>query len=229
MWARLACKGPARSWWGLDYGRGLLNESVYPSDAMGCVWLGFCMFSRLFLVPPSAGEGRRLSGTGKRVRTFEQIKVHQQHNGGVEHPTSVQQVLQPLLLLTCTVLASPVKPHAQAGCPLLMCHQRALLACLKVSRKLFTFCCWVGFFFFIIVECISDNFLVLEKMQNCRWKKLCCHTDALHLLFLQVVVTLEGIPRRGDEWGQNWTSVKNCPMFVCAVSGLIAAEINKLY
>lgn len=54
---------------------------------MGRVCLGFCKFSGLFLMSSSAGEGRRLSGTVGRMRTFEQIKVHQQHNGSVEHPT----------------------------------------------------------------------------------------------------------------------------------------------
>ena len=103
---------------------------------MGCVRLGFCKFSRLFLVPPSAWEGRRLSGTGGRVRAFEQMKVHQQQNGNVEHPTDVQQVLQPLHLLTCAVPASPAKPHAHAGGPLLTWHQHTLLARLNVSRKL---------------------------------------------------------------------------------------------
>ena len=48
---------------------------------------------------PSAGEERRLSGTGERVRAFEHVKVHQQHDSGVEHPTHMQQVLQPLLIM----------------------------------------------------------------------------------------------------------------------------------
>lgn len=59
----------------------------------------------------------------------------------------------------------------------------------------FTFCCWD---FFLFIECISDKFLMLEKIQHCKWEKLCCHTNAPHLLFLQVVMTLEGIPCLGD-------------------------------
>lgn len=134
--ARLACKGSTCSRWGLDYGRGLLNKSICPSDAMGCIQLRFCKLSSLFLVSPSAGEGKRLSGTGGRVKTFEQMKVHQQHNGGMEHLTDVQQALQLLLLLTCTMLAGLVKSYAHTGCPLLMWHQRVVLAHFKVSRKM---------------------------------------------------------------------------------------------
>lgn len=168
---------------------------------MGCVQSGFCKFSGLFLMPPSAGEGRRLSGTGGRVRAFGQLKVHQQHNGSVERPTDLQQVLQPLLLLTCTVLASPGKPRAHAGCPLLTWHQRALLVCLKVSRKLslhFAVGCIWGFF------CLSSTFL---RTSSC-WRKFRIadgRNFAVTQTFptsswLQVVMALEGTPHLGDEW-----------------------------
>lgn len=124
MRARLACNGPARSWWGLDYRRGLLKESIYPSDAMGCVWLGFCKFSRLFLVPPSAGEGRRLSGT--RGRAFQQLKGSPAAWRGCGAPNR-----------RATSPAAPSSSHlhgpGESGevprlcrCPLLMWHQRSL-------------------------------------------------------------------------------------------------------
>lgn len=89
---------------------------------MGCVQPEFCKFSSLFLGPPSAGQGKRLSGTGGRVKTFEQ------HSGSMKHLTDVQ-VLQ-LLLLTCTMLVSPVKPHAHTGC---LCA----LTCSSCSLKSF--------------------------------------------------------------------------------------------
>lgn len=149
MRARLACNGPAQSWWGLDYRRGLLKESIYPSDAMGCVWLGFCKLSRLFLVPPSAVEGRRLCGT--RGRAFQQLKGSPAAWRGCGAPN-----------WCATSPAAPSSSHlhspGESGevprlcrCPLLMWHQRTL-ACLKVSRKLslhfavgFFFAYWVHF------------------------------------------------------------------------------------
>lgn len=153
MRARLACNGPTQSWWGLDYRRGLLKESIYPSDAMGCVWLGFCKFSRLFLVPPSAVEGRRLSGT--RGRAFQQLKGSPAAWRGCGAPN-----------WRATRPAAPSSSHlhspGESGevpclcrCPLLMWHQRTL-ACLEVSRKLSLHFA-VGIFFCLLSAFLTNS------------------------------------------------------------------------